>query len=167
MVSERSRYGLLVSALGATSLAVSVYLPWYGLRFATGGIPAGQFAVLSAHQALADLGVVLPGLAGLALLDSLIPLARPAAPVPAGGGASVLLLGSLAAVCVLYRMVHPPAPAGELLILSLREGAWVALLGSLAMVAGGLWPRSIRAPELPESLARNVWPGLSSWTPER
>jgi hypothetical protein len=67
-------------------------------------------------------------------------------------------------------MLHVPAPAGQLLTLTVGEGAWVALLGSLAMVAGGLWPRSIGSssyPEMSESLAHNVWPGLSSWTPQR
>ena len=171
MVGERSRYGLLVSALGAIALAVSVFLPWYGLSFSAGALAGRQFAELSANQELADLSVVLPVLACLALLDSLIPLVRAASPVPAGSGASVLLLGSVAAVCVLYRMVHVPAPAGELLTLTVGVGAWVALLGSLAMVAGGLWPRSIGSsssyPELSESLARNAWPGLSSWTPQR
>lgn len=168
MVGERSRYGLLVSALGAIALAVSVFLPWYGLSFTTAGLPGRQFAVLSATQELADLGVVLPMLALLALLDSFIPLVRAASPVPAGSGASVLLLGGLAAACVLYRMIHTPAPAGELLAVSLREGAWVALAGSVAMIAGGLWPRSICSyPELSESFARTVWPGRSSWTPQR
>ena len=44
---------------------------------------------------------------------------------------------SLAAAVVLFRIVDPPAPAGGVLALSLREGAWLALLGSLAMIAGG------------------------------
>jgi len=199
MAGARSRYGLLVSALGAIVLAISVYLPWYGLSFTPSGIAlvqrlgdqvaaqlgaaalqgymasvhaklstlAGQqFITLSAHQALKDLSVVLPILAGLALLDSLIPLARSGAPVPAGGGAAVVLLGCLAAVCVLYRVVDPPAPAGELIAVSLRPGAWLALLGSLAMVAGGLWPSGLGATEASEPLASSAWAELSGWTPE-
>ena len=156
MAGDRSRYGLLVSALGAIVLAVSVFLPWYGVSFTASGIAfaqqlgdqvasqfgnatlqsnlsglhanlstlAGQeFTALSAHQVLKDLNVILLVLAGLAMLDALIPLARSASPVPAGGGASVVLLGCVATVCVLYRMVDPPTPAGSLLALSLREGS--------------------------------------------
>jgi hypothetical protein len=199
MAGERSRYGLLVSALGAIVLAVSVFLPWYGVSFTASGIAfvqqigdqvasqfgnptlqsyvsgvhanlatlAGrQFTALSAHQVLKDLNVILLVLAALAVLDSLIPLARSASPVPAGGGASVVLLGCVAAVCVIYRMVDPPTPAGNLLALSLREGAWLALLGSLAMVAGGLWPRSLGSSEISEARVRGAWSGLSGWTPE-
>jgi hypothetical protein len=171
MVGERSPYGLLICALGAIVLAGSVYLPWYApsvpavAHASAAGAAGRQAAALSAHHALADLSVVLPVLAGLALLDSLIPLARAATPVPAGGGASVLLLGSVAAVCVLYRIVHPPALAGgAALALSPREGAWLALLGALAMVAGGLWPRSTRPPEQSEPLALGARPGIAGWT---
>jgi hypothetical protein len=53
------------------------------------------------------------------------------------------LLGVVAVVCVLFRMVDPPAPAGDFLALSLREGAWLALLGSAAMVAGSLLPENL------------------------
>ena len=40
-----------------------------------------------------------------------------------------------------YRMAAPPVPAGGLVALSLREGSWLALLGSLMMVLGPIWPR--------------------------
>jgi hypothetical protein len=199
MDGERSRYGLLVSALGAIVLAISVYLPWYGLSFTASGVAlvqrlgdqvasqfgnaalqgymAGlhanlsaltgqQFIALSAHQALKDLSVILLILAGLALLDSLIPLARSSAPMPAGSGAAVVLLGCLTTICVLFRMVDPPVPAGEYIAMSLRPGAWLALLGSLAMVAGGLWPRGLGSTEVSEPLASSTWSGLSGWTPE-
>ena len=200
MAGERSRYGLLVSALGAIVLAVSVFLPWYGVSFTASGIGliqqvgdqvasqfgnatlqgymnglhanlgalAGQqFTTVSAHQVLKDLNVILLVLAGLALLDALVPLARPAARVPDGAGAAVVLLGSVAAVCVVYRMVVPPTPAGNLVTLSLREGAWLALLGSLTMVAAGLWPRLFAEKAPGDAKAHGAWSGLSGWTPER
>lgn len=142
MVGDRSRYGLLVSALGAIVLAVSVFLPWYGVSF----VGHHRLATLTAQDALGGLHVLLLVLAGLALLDALFPLARAASAVPDGAGGSVVLMGALAAACVLYRMVDPATPAGELVSLSLREGAWLALLGSLTMVAGGLWPRRVPLP---------------------
>ena len=42
MAADRSRYGLLVSALGAVLLAVAVFLPWYGLSFTAHGIALAQ-----------------------------------------------------------------------------------------------------------------------------
>jgi hypothetical protein len=174
MANDRSRYGLLVSALGAVLLAISVFLPWYavnltpdGATFAANALQslAGQFgngtlqqlaasvhggvsslsgqeiAALTAHQVLHDLGVVLLVLAGIALIDALMALARSAAPAGAGAGRAIVLVGLLATVCVIYRMAEPPVPAGGLVALSLREGSWLALLGSLMMVLGPIWPR--------------------------
>jgi hypothetical protein len=200
MSGNRSRYGLLISALGAILLAVSVFLPWYGLSFTTTGIGfvqqvagqvasqygnatlqsyvgaqhaslnalAGQqFAALSAHQVLKNLNIVLLVLAALAMLDALIPLARAGGSGPDGGGAAVVLLGTIATLCVLYRVLQPPTPAGNLLALSLREGAWLALLGSVAIVAGGLAPSRLASAErgAPEVKLESAWSGLSGWTP--
>jgi hypothetical protein len=199
MGGARSRYGLLVAAFGAILLAVSVFLPWYGLSFTAMGVAlvqqsadqvasqlgdaslqayvgaqhaglsslAGQeFAAVSAHQVLRDLNVVLLALAGLAVLAALIPLARGGG-VPEGGSAAVVLLGALATACIAYRIVRPPSVAGELVALSMREGAWLALVGSLAIVAGGLWPRSrLAAPGSPETTLESAWSGLSGWTPK-
>jgi hypothetical protein len=202
MSGERSRYGLLVSALGAVLLAVSVFLPWYGLSFTEAGAAAAQqasaqlaqqfgnsalqgalastqsriaglagheFASLSAHQILHDLNVVLLVLAALALLDALVPLARAGASVPAGAGRAVVLLGTIATICVAYRMVHPPSAFEGLLALKLREGAWLALFGSLMMAVGGIWPRSaiLRfAVEGEPVAAGSPFAALSGWTPE-
>jgi hypothetical protein len=201
MSGDRSRYGLLVSALGAILLAVSVFLPWYGLSFTSTGIAfvqqvtahlasqfgnatlqaelgaqhaslsalAGhEFAAVSAHQVLKNINIVLLVLACLAVLDALIPLASGGSSVPDGGGAAIVLLGAVATACVVYRIVRPPTPAGELVALSLREGAWLALLGSLAILAGGMWPRGrpVAARDAPETGLDSVWTGLSGWTPQ-
>jgi hypothetical protein len=123
---------------------------------------------VSAHQALKNINIVLLVLACLAVLDALIPLASGGSSVPDGGGAAIVLLGALATACVVYRMVRPPSPAGELVALSLREGAWLALLGSLAILAGGLWPRARPAAETdaPQTGPDSVWTVLSGWTPQ-
>jgi len=198
MAGDRSRYGLVLSTLGAIVLGISVFLPWYGVSItATGvaymqevggqlaaqfgnasmqsyvgslhgtldGLAGQQVAALSAHQVLHDLNVILLALVGLALLDSLLALARPVASTPAGAGASVAVLGALASVLVIFRMVDRPAPAGPLLALSLREGAWMALIGSLTMVVGAFWPRARPAADVSEAQPRGAWSGLSGWTP--
>ncbi len=195
MAGERSRYGLVVSALGAVLLAVSVFLPWYGLSLTSAGVALAQQAgdqiasqlgggalqpyagemhaglaglagqqlvAVSAHQILKDLNVLLLVLAGLAMVDTLFPLARSASCVPDGAGRSVVLLGGLACACILYRMVVMPTPAGGMVALSLREGAWLALAGSLTMVLGGMWPRR----SLLETRASDLLSGLSGWTPQ-
>jgi hypothetical protein len=131
-----------------------------------GGLAGQQFAAVSAHQVLKDMNIILLVLAGLAIVDALIPLARTGAPVPGGAGGSVVLLGALAGACVLFRMIDPPTPAGGMLSLSLREGAWLALLGSAAMVVGGIWPRAVYAPATPDKQMQTAFSGLSGWTPD-
>lgn len=199
MVGDRSRYGLLVSALGAMILIVAVFLPWYEISFTSSGIAyvsqlGDQFAsqygnaqlqsylgsfhgglaalsgqglgAVSAHQVLHDMNVILIALGVLALLDALFPLARGAAAGPAeGAGGAAVLLGGVAAACVLFRMVSPPNPASEIISLSLREGAWLALLGSMMMILGGLWPRAMAMPGAADRGAPDLWSGLSGWTP--
>jgi hypothetical protein len=199
MSSERSRYGLMVSAIGAILLAISVFLPWYGVSFTAAGIAAAQqysqqvvaefgnaslqaytsglhtslgglvghqFTALSAHQSLKYMNVVLLVIAGLALLDVLLPLARPAPSIPDGAGGSAVLLGVIAAACVLFRMVDRPAPLEGFVALSLREGAWLALLGALAVALGGMWPRvSAGAQTDSDAALESPWAALSGWTP--
>jgi hypothetical protein len=198
MADERSRYGLMVSALGAILLAISVFLPWYGVSFTAAGVAAAQqisqqvvsefgnatlqsytsglhsslaglagheFTALSAHQSLKYLNVVLLVIAGLALLDVMLPLARPLPSIPDGAGGSAVLLGVVAAVGVLFRMVDRPVPVEGLLSLSLREGAWLALLGAITMVLGGMWPRVTSASAGPEASQEVPWSALSGWTP--
>ena len=197
MAADRSRYGLLVAALGAVLLAVSVFLPWYGLSFTASGVAFAQqvgdqvvshygnaalqqylsplhatlsslvgqqFAAVSAHEAFKYMNILLLVLAGFALLDALVPLVR-AGSIPDGAGASLVLLGGVASACVTYRMIDRPSPAAGLISLSLREGAWLALLGSLTVLAGGLWPRVPQAVPS-ESRVEGAWSGLSGWTPE-
>jgi hypothetical protein len=200
MAIDRRRYGLLVATLGAVLLAVSVFLPWYGISFTQYGasavahagqevierfgnsslsgyaakLPAEAAALaghqvgsVSAHDALKNISVVLLILAGLALLDALIPLAR-GSRLADGAGGALVLAGLLAAVLVVFRIAVPPAIAGDYLSLAPREGAWLALLGALAIIAGGLWPRSLRpsGDEQPAAASEGIWSQLSGWTPQ-
>ena len=128
-----------------------------------------QFTALSAHQALKDLNVVLLLLAGAAIVIALLALAGAgfsSASAPDGHRAPLLLLGILAAVCVLFRIVDPPTPEGGVLALSIREGAWLALLGSAAMVAGSLWPETLGSRSPSDAKLESAWSGFSGWTPE-
>jgi len=150
--------------MGATTLAGAVFLPWYRISSIvhTGAVAsaAHPLTVLRTEQALPDMRIFLLVLAGLAMLDALLPLLRASAPVPGGAGGSVALLGSVAAACALYRIVDPPALPGDAVALSLLVGPWLALLASLAMVIGGTWPRRVDA-AASELRVHGAWPGIS------
>jgi hypothetical protein len=150
----------LVSEFGNATLQAHLG----GLHGVLSGAVGQPLVAVSAHQSLHVLSVVLPVLAGLALLDTMLALARPAS-APAGAGASVAVLGGLATALVAYRMLVPPTPSGGLLSLSLREGAWFALLGSLMIVLGALWPRVTAAAGDPETQMHSAFFGLAGWTP--
>jgi hypothetical protein len=194
----RSRYGLLASAFGAILLAVSVFLPWYGVSITSDGIALAEQAgeriaaefgnaalqshlgalhsslggladhelfALSAHQALSTLNVLLLILAGLGILITLLALAGPPSASTDANRVPLALLGLVGAACVVFRMVDPPSPAGALLSLSLREGAWVALLGCVCMTVGAVWSPGATAKSGMHEGA-DVWAELSGWTPE-
>lgn len=126
-----------------------------------------ELVAVSAHQALKTVNVVLLVLGGLACAVALISLADPDA-IANGGRSLLTLFGLGAAAFVVFRMVLPPTPDGGVVSLSLREGAWLALLGSAAVV-GGAWlsGRSARPPAEPSQAAASAtWEQLSGWTPE-
>jgi hypothetical protein len=164
MAGDRSRYGLMVSALGAIVLVASVFLPWYEVAFtlhASAGAAAGhRLGAITGHRALHEVNIVLLILAALAILDALAPLAPTGGPLPGGAGGSVILLGVLAAAFVLFRMLAPPTMAEGTVELSLGVGAWLALLGSLAIALGGMWPRSIGLLAPSVAQAPGAWSGL-------
>ncbi|MHB8234235.1 MAG: hypothetical protein ACYDHT_06230 [Solirubrobacteraceae bacterium] len=197
MSDQRTRYGQVVSALGALGLAISVFLPWYGISFTATGLAYVQkvgnqvasqygnatlqsymsslhtslsgyvghdFTSVSAHQALKTLSIVMLIAAVLGCAIALSALAGSA--VAQANRGALVLLGAIAGACVLYRMAVPPSPAPSLLSLSLREGAWLALIGAAAMVAGALWPTRLADSRSREGDVQDAWSGLSGWTPE-
>jgi hypothetical protein len=164
MAGDRSRYGLSMSALGASALVVSVFLPWYRVSsIVNAGVGRSSSVIrITEHHALPYMQGFLLVIAGLAMLDALLPLVRAAAPVPGGAGGSVALLGVVAAACALYRILDPPGLSGGAVSLTLLEGPWLTLLAGLTMMLGGIWPRSgVGAPAAAEVRAHGVSPGIS------
>ncbi len=182
-------------------LAVSVFLPWYGVSLTAngtayfqqatdqvvaqwgnaalqsqlsaanarvGGLAGRQLATLSGHQALKYTSIVLLALGGVAFLLALLRLVDSPG-LPSAKGSSIVGLGVLATICVLFRMGEPPSAPGQLaedFSLSLHYGAWLALVSSLGVVLGSLGPRMVspRAGSAQES--QKVWAELSGWTPD-
>lgn len=128
------------------------------------GYAGHEIVSSSAHQALKTLSVVLLFAAGIGCLIALFALAGSTA--AAANRGALALAGAIAAVCVLYRMIELPSPSGTMFALSLREGAWLALAGAVAMLAGALWPALGMRAGRPAGDARDAWSELSGWTPE-
>jgi len=182
-------------------LAVSVFLPWYGVSLTAngtayfqqvtdnvaaqwgnaalqsqlaaanahvGGLAGRQLATLSGHQALKYTSIILLLLGGLAFLLALLRLVDSPG-LPSAKGSSVVGLGVLASICVLFRMGEPPSAPGQLaeyFSLSLRYGAWLALISSLGIVLGSVGPRTVSPLAGSAQEGQKLWAELSGWTPD-
>jgi hypothetical protein len=102
-----------------------------------------QFATVNAHQALKVISVVLLALAAIAVIAALMNLSGVSQFSSHRGQLS--LVGTVAAVCVVFRMIETPVPTDGIFSVSLSWGIWVALGSSLTIVAGDLLTRSARS----------------------
>ena len=158
MSARRNMVGLMVAALGAGGLALDLFNDWYSFRipdeFLSSATQASsQFGAfggfireaasalshtslkLSAWDALTRLHVVLMILAVGALSLALLAYTDRLQ----GGGALLTGVGAIASLLVLYRAVAPPGPVidGHML-LHATSGAWLGLLASATILAGGV-----------------------------
>ncbi len=146
--------------------AMKSYLGMFHANVA--GLAGHEFVAVSAHQALKQINVVLLIVAGLCVVVALVGLAGPRSSAESNRG-PLALLGALAAALALFRILVPPSAGGGaegLLALSVREGAWLAVLGALAIIGGAVWPRRREGKEPSQAQLENVWSGLSGWTPD-
>jgi hypothetical protein len=137
-----------------------------GLHAQLRSLAGRQLGSISAHQAFTRIGPLLLILAGLGILISLVSVARATPAEFDATGSWIALLGAIAMILVLYRMLVRPTGDQVYLSLPLREGAWLGLLGAGAMIAGGLWPRRLRADGPSSAPVEDAWSGFSGWTPE-
>ena len=168
MVDRRASRGLLVSALGAALLAVSVFSPWYSVSITPTGAAEAQQQLSSVAQQYGNaslqnmanvVGSQFSSVAGrplatvsahqalkdvskLLLLLAAVALVASLltlADVVEVSGGQIALVGFAAILLVLYRMVSRPGTDGGFVSLSLGWGSWLALLAAAGIVAGGLW----------------------------
>jgi hypothetical protein len=168
MVDNRAPRGLLVSALGAAVLAVSMFPPWYSVSITPTGAAAAQqqFAAVAQQYGNANLqtmtnqiGAQFTSVAGrplvtvsahqalkdiskilllLAGVALLASLLELGGVIEVGGG-QIAIVGLAAILCVLFRMLSPPGTDTGLISLSLSWGSWLALGAAAAIVGGALW----------------------------
>jgi hypothetical protein len=168
MADNRASRGLVVSALAAAVLAVSVFSPWYSLSITSAGAAAAQQQLSTVAQQYGNASLqsmanevgsqfgsvagrqlatvsahqVLKDVSKLLLLlagVALVASILALAGVVEVSGGQIALVGFAAGVCVLYRMLAPPGADSGLVSLSLGWGSWLALLAAAGIVVGGLW----------------------------
>ena len=154
--TTRMQYSWLLSGAGAVGLVCAMWAPFYRLDFGflspffqQLGAESQKFGILapfisagtvqlqhmhgfsvSAWMAFDSLKILWLGLGGGALALTLLSYSGRAR----GVGRIIALAGTLAAVLVIYRMLHRPLPHE---VLGLGWGAWIMLLAALLMIVGG------------------------------
>lgn len=125
-----------VAGVGGAVLALSLFLPWYGVEApGTSGSASGWAALELVDLAL--LAVALVALGWVAALAT-------GALEPSAAAAAVVTTAGLVGVClVAFRIVDLPTPAvparfAGMLDYELRAGAVVALVGAVGIAVGGL-----------------------------
>lgn len=126
----RIRSGELIALAGSICVIISLLLPWYG--GATGRSDADSVGRLSAWATFGPTIVLLMigCVAGLVLVLVNVFERTTAAPVLAAVWCTSL--GLIATICAIVRVLERPDGAS-----GLETGAWLALAGALALVAGG------------------------------
>ena len=120
---RRLRAGEWIAGISGLVLLVALFLPWYG-------DDAGS---RTGWQSLGALDVVLAVVALAALAIPVVTAVQRAPAVPLAHESLTVLVGLLALVLVLSRVLNMPDWAAE------REwGLWVGLAGTLGIVVGGL-----------------------------
>jgi hypothetical protein len=136
---RRLRAGEWMAGVSGLVLLVALFLPWYGSgasSSAGGGTLYAPLAKsggsLSGWQSLGALDVVLALVALAALAIPVVTALERAPAVPLAHQSLTTLVGMLAVLLVLIRVLNMPDWAGE------REwGLWVALAATLGIVTGG------------------------------
>ena len=123
---RRLRLGEWLAALAGIGLIVSLGLDWYGVHGRETGISG--FAAFD----VIDLLLVLVAAMGIALAIAQATRDRPALPVAAA--VLTVPVGILGTLLVLYRIVNEPGPDE---LLDVRAGAYLGLLATAALTAGG------------------------------
>src|SRR4051812_42543131 len=116
-----SRAGRMLSAIGALSLIVGLFLTWYHIDRAVGPTETTGWQTFTRLRWLILAGAV------LLLLTALVRQTRPVLVLRS-------LLGLVLGVLILRRIVDPPNIAG----ISAQFGVVVGLVGAICAVFGGL-----------------------------
>jgi hypothetical protein len=106
---RRLRSGDWIVSLSGAVLVVSLFLPWYRPTCAGGGGCPGH---LTAWQALGATDVILALIGAAAVLLALVTASQPTPALPVGLTSLLILLGFVAAVLALVRLLALPDAAG-------------------------------------------------------
>jgi hypothetical protein len=138
---RRLRAGEWLAAAAGLLVLVALALPWYRPL-----LPIVAYDSLTGFEALTviDVLLVVAALVGIAL--AVFQASRDSPALPVAAGVLTVVIGLLAVLLVLFRLVDVPRHDE----LEVVYGAWLALAGTIALTAGGwLSIKTEHVPHLP------------------
>ncbi len=142
---RRLRAGEWLAAAGGIVLIVGLVLPWYEI----GGVDPAQdvrYPEANGFEALTVIDLVLAAIAVLPISLSILQATQDSPAKPVAASVLTITFGVISVVLVLLRIVDQP----DRDLIGVGVGAWVALVATLALTAGGwLSLATERVPGLP------------------
>jgi hypothetical protein len=138
---SRLRRGEVIAALSAIALFVVMFFSWYGLDSDIAG-PLGEAIIkrsgvdttASAWQSFEILDVFLVLVILVAIGLAVVTAARVSVAFPVAASVVTTILGFLATLFVLYRIINQP---GDNSVIAVKFGAWLGLLCCVGIFLGG------------------------------
>jgi hypothetical protein len=124
--------GLLLIALGALALAISLFVDWYGADF---GFDGGKITAWTAFE-LVDIVLATTALAALITVGERLLAPGPTQRLPTWVS---VVCGPIALVIVVVSLIDEPPAAGA--AATIEAGGWIALAGAGLMTFGALLSR--------------------------
>ena len=137
---RRLRAGEWLALVAGVALIVSLFLPWYQPL-----LPIVAYDSLTGFQALTVVDILLVLVAAVGIALAILQATRTSPSLPVAFAVLSVVVGALATLLVLYRLVDVPRDELETV-----HGAWIALAATIALTAGGwLSLRNEHVPHLP------------------
>lgn len=138
---RRLRLGELIALAGAACVIASLTLPWYG--GAVGSTGASASGELGAWATFGPAVAVLMLASVLALLLGVATVFERSSALPVAAAVWCTLSGFAAVIAAIVRVLERPGDS-----VSLMTGAWLALGGAVAILAGGWQSMRDERPQL-------------------
>jgi len=128
---DRIGKGDRISLGDAILLFISLFLPWYKVSVSIGGISRSESGHAFETLKYTDIILLLISIAVVAIIILIAQGTLDAALAPI-----VLVVGAIATLLILYRMIDKPGPDVDGLDVGLGFGIFLGLIGAVAIAVG-------------------------------